>query len=127
MTFEISRTSCSACVLVVDDEEDIRETLRDVIEMEGCSAILAASAQEGMKVLETQRPCLIILDLMMPGMSGAEMLTRLRDDSQLASLPVLMSTSAPSRAPAGVALLPKPIDLDLLSRWIQTSCDCANA
>ncbi len=117
----------SACVLVIDDEQDIRETLREVIEMEGCSAVLAASAQEGMKILETQRPCLIILDLMMPGMTGAEMLTVLRDDAQLATLPVLMSTSAPSHAPAGVALLPKPIDLDALFGWIRKNCDCAAA
>jgi CheY-like chemotaxis protein len=115
------------CVLVIDDEQDIRETLREVIEMEGCSAVLAASAQEGMKILETQRPCLIILDLMMPGMTGAEVLTVLRDDAELAAVPVLMSTSAPSSAPAGVALLPKPIDLDALFGWIRKTCDCAAA
>ncbi len=119
-----SGTAAPACVLVIDDEEDIRETLRDVIEMEGCSALLAASAQEGIKILETQKPCLIILDLMMPGMNGAEMLTLLRHDERLSNLPVLMSTSAPSRAPAGVALLPKPIDLDALCNWIHTNCGC---
>jgi CheY-like chemotaxis protein len=117
----------SACVLVIDDEEDVRETLRDVVEMEGCSAVLAASALEGMKILERHKPCLIILDLMMPGMNGAEMLTLLRHDENLSGLPVLMSTSAPSRAPAGVALLPKPIDLETLCRWIRTNCDCAAA
>jgi CheY-like chemotaxis protein len=120
-------TADSACVLVIDDEEDVRETLRDVVEMEGCSAILAASAKEGMAILERQKPCLIILDLMMPGMNGAEMLTLLRHDESLSALPVLMSTSAPSRAPAGVALLPKPIDLDALCRWIRTNCDCPAA
>ncbi len=60
-------TASSACVLVIDDEEDVREALRDVVEMEGCSVILAASAKEGMAILERQKPCLIILDLMMPG------------------------------------------------------------
>ena len=120
-------TTDSPCVLVVDDEEDVREALRDVVEMEGCSAILAASAHEAIKILEQHKPCLIILDLMMPGMNGAEMLTLLRHDEKLAALPVLMSTSAPSRAPAGVALLPKPIDLDTLCTWIRNNCGCAAA
>ena len=102
----MTATTDSACVLVIDDEEEEREALRDAVEMEGCSAIVAASAKEGMAILERQKPRLIIVDLRMPGMNGAEMLTLLRHDEVRSALPVLTSTSAPvarargRRAPA---------------------------
>jgi CheY-like chemotaxis protein len=115
------------CVLVVDDDEGVRESLREVVEMVGCSAILAASGEEGMEMLATHRPCLVILDLMMPTMTGAEMLEAMRARPELASLPVVISTSAPSMAPAGVPVLSKPIDIDALWVWMRRTCQCAAA
>lgn len=115
------------CVLIVDDEEDVRETLRDVVEMAGCSAILAASGEAAMRVLAEERPCLIILDLLMPGMTGPEVLEAMGQDPELCSLSVLISTSAPERAPVGVPVLPKPIDIDALFRWMRATCRCAQA
>src|SRR6188768_4005984 len=104
--------SASDCVLVVDDEEDVRETLREVVEMGGCEAIVAANGADGLQLLAKHRPCLVILDLLMPVMSGEAMLEAMRDQPELAELPVVISTSAPERAPAGVPVLRKPLDLD---------------
>jgi CheY-like chemotaxis protein len=115
-----------ACVLVVDDEEDIRDTLRDVVEMAGCSAMLAANGAEALKLMAQHRPCLIILDLTMPVMTGIEMLEAMRQEPAFAGLPVVISTSAPSRAPRGVPVLPKPIDIKALWAWMQRTCDCAS-
>jgi CheY-like chemotaxis protein len=111
-------------VLVVDDEEDTREALREVVEMVGCSAILVANGQEALDALAGFRPCLIILDLLMPVMTGAELLDAMRRDPILADLPVVISTSAPSRAPPGVPVIPKPIDLATLWMWLEKTCHC---
>jgi CheY-like chemotaxis protein len=113
-----------ACVLVVDDEEDIRETLREVVEMGGCEAIVAANGADGLRLLAKHRPCLVILDLLMPVMSGEQMLEAMRKQPDLAELPVVISTSAPERAPAGVPVLRKPLNLDALWELMRRSCTC---
>jgi len=115
------------CVLVVDDDADIRETLREAVEMVGCTALLAKDGQDALQVLGQHRPCLIILDLIMPVMTGEELLAAMRLQPELAQLPVIVSTSAPKRAPAGVPVLPKPIDLRAFWAWIRQNCDCAVA
>jgi CheY-like chemotaxis protein len=125
-TVSTSTTARSAaCVLVVDDEDDTRETLREAIEMIGCTAMLAANGAEAMQVLAACRPCLIILDLMMPVMTGEQVLDNLRQQPALAGLPVVISTSIPSRAPAGIPVLAKPIDLARLWEQIRRNCSCA--
>ena len=119
-----STAADESCVLIVDDEEDVRESLRDVVEMMGCAAIMAESGQDALAILAQRRPCLVILDLLMPGMTGAELLDAMRAQPALASVPVVMSTSAPERAPRGVPMLPKPIDVDALCGWMRRVCRC---
>jgi two-component system chemotaxis response regulator CheY len=116
--------AAGACVLVVDDEADIRETLREAVEMVGCTAVLAANGADALRLLRERKPCLMILDLIMPVMTGEELLDILREQSALAQLPVLISTSAPQRAPAGIPVLPKPIDLAAFWTWIRQNCHC---
>jgi CheY-like chemotaxis protein len=115
------------CVLVVDDDEGVRESLREVVEMVGCSAILASNGAEGLAWLATHRPCLVILDLMMPTMNGTEMLEAMRRSPDLAALPVVVSTSAPAMAPPGVPVLSKPIDIPALWVWMRRTCHCTVA
>jgi CheY-like chemotaxis protein len=117
--------SDESCVLVVEDEDDMREALREVIEMAGCKALLAANGADALKLLEARRPCLIILDLFMPVMTGFEMLEAMRRQPALAALPVVISTSAPGRAPPGVPVLPKPIDINHVWEWMHKTCRCA--
>lgn len=112
------------CVLVVDDEEDIRETLREVVEMGGCSVLTAANGADALALLERRRPCLIIVDLLMPVMNGVELLKELRARPWLADLPVVISTSSPERAPTGVTVLKKPLSLDAVWACMKRSCDC---
>jgi CheY-like chemotaxis protein len=113
------------CVLVVDDEEGICETLREVIEMGGCSALVAANGAEALRVLAQRRPCLVILDLLMPVMSGAELLATMRSRPELADIPIVICTSAPDRAPRGVPVLPKPIEITTVWDWMRRTCHCA--
>ena len=111
-------------VLVVDDEEGVRETLCDLIRLVGCRAVAASNGAEALTLLRTARPCLIILDLLMPVMSGEELLAAMRDQPDLASLPVVISTSVPSRAPKGLPVIPKPIDVKVMWEWIRRTCPC---
>ena len=112
-------------VLIVDDDELIRETLQELVEMAGCSALVAANGKEALRVLADHRPCLVILDLLMPIMSGNELLDIMRQDPTLADIPVVVSTSAPDRAPPGVPIIRKPVNIDALVDRMKGTCRCA--
>lgn len=102
-------------VLVVDDEIDIRESLRDALKDEGYDVHLASNGQEALDLLpQLPRPCAVILDILMPVMSGAEAFRTIRATPSLADVPILISTSDPSRAPASALVMKKPISLDRL-------------
>lgn len=116
----------SEMVLVVDDDEGVRETLREVVEMAGCSVALASNGAEALTMLRANRPCLIVLDLMMPVMSGPELLEAMGKEPELAAIPVVISTSAPHKAPRGFPVLSKPISIDALWDWIKKTCHCDN-
>ncbi|HXX66502.1 MAG TPA: response regulator [Polyangiaceae bacterium] len=115
------------CVLVVEDEEDAREMMRELIELGGCSAMLAANGADALEMLASHRPCLIVVDLLMPVMDGIELVEELRRRPELATIPVIIATSAPYRAPHGVPVLPKPIDVTSLWGWMRRTCRCARA
>jgi two-component system response regulator CpxR len=105
----------SAAVLVVEDEQDIRETLRDILEMEGYRVRCACNGKEALDALaEMPRPLLILLDLMMPVMSGYELLQALRANDDLASIPVTVVSAVGDRLAEGTAVLRKPVDLETL-------------
>jgi CheY-like chemotaxis protein len=60
-------------ILIIEDEPDLRETLKELFQLEGFKVLTASNGQEGLKALrESGKPCLIFLDLMMPIMSGWE-------------------------------------------------------
>ena len=100
-------------LLVVDDEPDIRESLRDALEDEGYRVAVARNGKEALEVLRTlEKPFAVILDIIMPVMSGAEFYAALQADPHFADTPVLISTSDASRAPSGVLIMKKPIDLE---------------
>ena len=102
-------------VLVVDDEADIRESLRDALSDEGYAVFVAGNGKEALELLPgLTRPCAVILDVIMPVMSGTEFYEAMRANPSLADIPVLMSTSDPSRAPSRVPVMRKPINLDRL-------------
>jgi CheY-like chemotaxis protein len=104
-------------VLVVDDDPDIRETLREVIEAEGFPVVTAAHGRAALEALALGlRPSLILLDLMMPAMSGWDVLAALREDRALAEIPVAVISASGEKAPPPGAthFLRKPIELDAL-------------
>jgi len=80
-------------VLIVDDEAAIRDMLRMALELDGNACLEAASASEAMPIIVDEQPDLILLDWMMPEVSGLELLRRLKRDEVLKSIPVIMLTA----------------------------------
>jgi two-component system alkaline phosphatase synthesis response regulator PhoP len=80
-------------ILVVDDEPDIRELLRFHLVQEGFEIVEAADGRETIEAIRKQRPALVVLDLMLPRMTGLEVCRVLRMDDETAALPVLMLTA----------------------------------
>lgn len=80
-------------ILVVEDEDAIREMLVMVLEQAGFSPLAAADAEEGQKVLNEGFPDLIVLDWMLPGISGVEWARRLKKESIFKELPIILLTA----------------------------------
>jgi two-component system, sensor histidine kinase and response regulator len=109
-------------VLIVDDDEMARETLAELVEMAGCSAIVAANGREALQILRARRPRLVILDLVMPVMSGHDLLRVMKAEPALSDIAVVISTSAPQHAPAGVPVISKPVNIASIMDCISRTC-----
>jgi excisionase family DNA binding protein len=77
-------------VLIVDDDERVREYVRVNLEMEGYSVREAGNAEEGLRVLDEVSPDLVLLDVMMPEVDGWEMLRRVQERHGVGAIPVVM-------------------------------------
>lgn len=102
-------------ILVVDDEAPIRNLVVALLEDDGYIVEAAPAAPDVLERLTDRLPDLILLDVMMPGMDGLELLALLRADPRCSSIPVVIMSAAYTRkdAVAGADdLLPKPFDLD---------------
>jgi two-component system phosphate regulon response regulator PhoB len=80
-------------VLVVDDEESILEMIRFVLEQAGMKALTAATPYEAVVLIDDHSPDLILMDWMMPGVSGIDLTRRLRKDEKTRDIPILMLTA----------------------------------
>ena len=85
-------------ILIVEDDADISESLKYNFEREGLVAVTAPTGEAGLAAALNERdpPRLIILDLMLPGMSGMELCRRLRHESQTRKTPIIMLTAKTS-------------------------------
>ena len=102
-------------ILVVDDDADMREALRDVLGDEGYGVIPACNGKVALDLLTTlQRPCGIILDITMPVMGGIAFYQVMRAVPNLADIPVVFLTSNPSAAPSGVPIMQKTVSVERL-------------
>lgn len=84
-------------ILVVDDHEEIREALAEILEEEGHNILQAADGLQALEVISSKRPDVVLLDIAMPGMDGLETLRRLKDQPESATLPVIMVTAQGDR------------------------------
>ena len=80
-------------ILLVDDEDDIIDLLQYNLEQEGYRTLSAKNGNDGIEIARQEKPDLIILDVMMPGMTGIEVCRKLRQDAYLRHTPILMLTA----------------------------------
>jgi two-component system alkaline phosphatase synthesis response regulator PhoP len=88
----------SGRVLVVDDEDDIRELCRVNLEFEGYEVIDASDGEAALEMARDESPDVIFLDLMMPKMDGWDVLRRLKEDDVTAAIPVILLTAKSGEA-----------------------------
>jgi CheY-like chemotaxis protein len=105
-------------VLLIDDDAAMRDLTQRFLGKEGFRVMTAANGEEGLRLAKAQKPAVIALDVLMPGMDGWAVMTALKDDPDLADIPVIMLTIVDDKD-MGYALgaadyLTKPIDWERL-------------
>lgn len=116
-------------ILLVEDDEDMRESLRLILERRGFEVQTAAHGQEALACIDRARPpCLILLDLMMPVMDGWAVCAHLRADPDLARVPVVLLSGVADLGRESADLhatdyLTKPLDLARLHRIVSEYCE----
>ena len=109
-------------VVIVEDDEFIRENLKDFLESEGFQTFLAVNGKEGLDLIRKLRGnCLVLLDLQMPVITGEQLLDALKAEvTELRSVPVVVLSARrePPHVPVS-GFLRKPIDLDALLKLVE--------
>jgi CheY-like chemotaxis protein len=114
-----ARADVQRPVLVVEDEHDLRETVSEVLEADGFRVLQASNGREALAVASEADPCVIVLDLMMPVMTGWEVMAALQEEGRLDTTAVVI-VSASHHPPAGArAFLPKPFGVDSLLETVE--------
>ena len=112
-------------ILIVEDEDSVRELERFILEQHGYEVMEARDALEGLTKTEFRKPDLILLDLMMPDLSGGRMYDELQEDDRTAGIPIVVVTGKPDAhdvfddkiGPENVIM--KPFDADALLERIR--------
>lgn len=116
-------------VLIAEDERAIAEIVRVVVEDAGYRPVLAAHGRQALDMARIEHPALVVTDLMMPHMTGAELIAALRADAApdggVRAPVILMTAVNPSqaRAAGADAVLYKPFDLDVLEALLRRFLD----
>jgi two-component system, OmpR family, response regulator len=109
-----------ARVLLVDDEPGILEILGEILVTQGYTVATAANGPQALERLHSFPADVIILDIVMPGMSGNQMLATLR--AQGVDVPAIAISGAPDRVgPGFLAVVDKPIDVERLMGLVETA------
>jgi hypothetical protein len=123
---QVAESEHAPIVLVVDDDPDARELLSRHLQRGGYAVRVAANGEEAMQLARTLQPDVVTLDVMMPRMDGWAVLSAMKEDAELAEIPVIMATVVDNQS-IGFSLgaadyLIKPIDRDRLVRAVEKCC-----
>ena len=94
-------------ILVVEDSPEVSEAIVTLLEQQGYRVNAAANGEEAIQLLHKQKPGLVLVDLIMPVLSGLDLIDAMRKDQTLARIPVVAMTASHLR-PYGVPTLRKP-------------------
>lgn len=113
-------------ILVVEDDRALRESLCEALEMEGYTAVCVENGQAALKYLAAgARPCMILLDLMMPVMDGWTFRQEMLKHQSWAAIPVIVMTAATQERAAAIAsqaILYKPLHMSQVVHLVQEHC-----
>jgi CheY-like chemotaxis protein len=110
-------------VLIVDDDDAIRSSLSAALSDEGYEVASVADGATALNHLRRDHACLVLLDLMMPGISGWQLMALLLENADLADIPVCVITAVETRAPIhSVGVLAKPLQLEKLLEVVEGFC-----
>ena len=114
-------------VLVVDDERDVRQLLSTYLNLQGFSVITASNGREALNRLDEVRPCVILLDLMMPVMDGLEFRRQQRQDPRWSGIPVVCLSAKHDARDIARALdlqgcVCKPFDIEDVADIVRRHC-----
>jgi PAS domain S-box-containing protein len=123
---QVAESEHAPIVLVVDDDPDARELLSRHLQRGGYAVHVAANGEEAMHLARTLQPDVVTLDVMMPRMDGWAVLSAMKEDAELAEIPVIMATVVDNQS-IGFSLgaadyLIKPIDRGRLVRAVEKCC-----
>lgn len=116
---------CDSCILVVEDDADLREALTACLESAGCSTAVAADGIDALERLKrSPRPCLILLDVNMPRLDGLAFAALLRSDERLRQIPLVSMSAGDLRLlpPLVQSHLDKPFDFVQLAELVERFC-----
>lgn len=121
----------SARILVVEDQEDVAQLIDVVLRGEGYTVAIARDGAQGLMMARDWAPDLILMDIMLPGVDGGTLISKLRHEPETANLPMIaMSASRTLRDRTteleADALLSKPFDVDALLVQVQFLLDRAD-
>ncbi len=111
-------------ILIIEDEEMLADTLREVLEDEGHDAVTAPNGEDALRLLASESPDLVLLDLMLPRMDGLAFLAARAKDARLQGIPVVVMSSASRsvvRDHAVAGFLSKPFRLEALLHLISAT------
>ena len=112
-------------VMVVDDEEDIRLTVGQILEVSGYDVISAETGLDCLEKMERERPDLVILDIMMPGISGWDVAARIKEHEEWSGIPIVFLTAKGDDMSVGmgglasVEYIVKPFDIQRLKSCVE--------
>ena len=112
-------------IIIIDDDNDIREAVHEVLSSEGFNVASFSNGKVALEYLaQNESPIIILLDFMMPIMSGSEVLDALKKDARLAAIPVYIMSAARERrgTEAATGYVPKPIELEELLKLVSQHC-----
>jgi CheY-like chemotaxis protein len=118
--------SNGASVLLVEDDHDIRVSIRSLLEDRGYDVLTVADGRSALDLLlrTTPSPALIILDLMLPVMDGWHFVEHVREHDDLATIPIVIMSAWRGRPPpaGAVGVLSKPVNVPALLRMVADHC-----
>ena len=111
-------------VLIVEDDDSIRELYSELLEAEGYEALTSKNGREALALLKnaTHLPALIVTDYLMPQMNGLELIEAIQSDERLHPTPIVLISAMNPSCPKGVEFIKKPLEIETMLKKVNQYC-----